>query len=47
MITSNVGVGLCGMAGFKKEKDIKALEGKSTNFNMLTDLILAIIGGVL
>ena len=47
MITSIIGVGLCGLAGFKKEKDINAMKGKSTNFNMLAGLILAIIGGVL
>ena len=47
MILSVVGVGLCGLAGFKKEKDISALEGKSTNLNMLTGLLLAIVAGVL
>jgi len=47
MILSIVGVSLCGLAGFKKEKDISAIEGKSIPFNMLTGLMLAIIAGVL
>ncbi|MFC2137399.1 L-rhamnose/proton symporter RhaT [Bacteroidota bacterium] len=47
MILSVIGVALCGLAGFKKEKDINTLEGKSIQFNMLTGLILAIIAGVL
>jgi L-rhamnose-H+ transport protein len=47
MILSVTGVGLCGIAGFKKEKDISSIEGKMIRFNMLTGLILAIIAGVL
>ncbi|MBN2214931.1 MAG: hypothetical protein JW723_11855 [Bacteroidales bacterium] len=47
MILSLIGVGLCGLAGFKKEKDISALKGKSATFHMLTGLLLAIAGGVL
>ena len=47
MILSVTGVGLCGLAGFKKEKDIRAIEGKAIQFSMLTGLILAIIAGVL
>lgn len=47
MILSIIGVGLCGLAGFRKEKDIIAREGKSVQFNMLTGLMLAIVGGVL
>ncbi|MBN1184464.1 MAG: hypothetical protein JXB49_19385 [Bacteroidales bacterium] len=47
MILSIIGVALCGLSGFKKEKDIIEKEGKSLQFNMLTGLILAIIGGVL
>lgn len=47
MVLSILGVALCGWAGFKKEKDISTLEGKSLHFNMMAGLILAIIGGVL
>jgi len=47
MILSVVGVGLCGWAGFRKEKDLLKLENKSVYFNMTTGLILAIIAGVL
>jgi L-rhamnose-H+ transport protein len=48
MIISVIGVALCGLAGFKKEKDIKALDSdNSVNFKMLTGLILATIAGVL
>ena len=47
MVLSIVGVALCGVSGFHKEKDITEKQGKSLQFNMLTGLILAIIGGVL
>ncbi|MDP4208539.1 MAG: L-rhamnose/proton symporter RhaT [Bacteroidota bacterium] len=47
MIVSIAGVTLCGLAGFKKEKDIIAMQGGSTNFNMIKGMTLAIIGGVL
>lgn len=47
MIVSIIGVGLCGMAGFKKEKDLSAGITTKTDFNMLTGLLLAIVGGVL
>jgi L-rhamnose-H+ transport protein len=47
MIISVTGVVLCGWAGFKKEKDIKAMAGHLVNFNMLTGLILAIAAGIL
>jgi L-rhamnose-H+ transport protein len=47
MLISVIGVSLCGYAGFKKEKDLNELENKSTQFNMLTGLILAIIAGIL
>ena len=47
MILSVAGVGLCGLAGFKKEKDLSSLEGKTIHFNMLTGLVLAIIAGIL
>jgi L-rhamnose-H+ transport protein len=47
MILSVFGVALCGWAGFRKEKDLLALGGNDKAFNMLTGLVLAIIGGVL
>jgi len=47
MILSVVGVGLSGWAGFMKEKDILAKEGRSVQFNMKVGLILVIIAGVL
>jgi L-rhamnose-H+ transport protein len=47
MIISMVGVGICGLAGFNKEKDLSKLENQSVKFNMLTGLGLAIIAGVL
>jgi L-rhamnose-H+ transport protein len=47
MVISVIGVGLCGWAGFKKEKDILALEGKSTTFNMKKGLFLTIVAGTL
>jgi L-rhamnose-H+ transport protein len=47
MLLSVIGVGLCGWAGFRKEKDLLKLENKSIHFNMTTGLILAIIAGVL
>jgi L-rhamnose-H+ transport protein len=47
MILSVAGVGLCGLAGFGKEKDISTQEGTSKEFHMLMGLILAIIGGML
>lgn len=50
MLLSIFGVGLCGWAGFKKEKDLDELKSdasKSTDFKMTTGLILAIAGGVL
>ena len=50
MIISIVGVALCGLAGFRKERDIKS-DGKpgegATQFNMRTGLTLAILAGVL
>lgn len=47
MILSLVGVLLCGWAGFKKEKDVRALENKSVSFNMGMGLFLTIVAGVL
>ncbi len=47
MLLSVTGVGLCGWAGFKKEKDLQKIENQTVYFNMNTGLVLAIIGGVL
>jgi L-rhamnose-H+ transport protein len=47
MLVSIVGLCLCGWAGFKKEKDILALEGKSSNFNMAKGLLLVLVAGAL
>ncbi|MBN2611458.1 MAG: hypothetical protein JXB00_07875 [Bacteroidales bacterium] len=47
MIISVIGVGLCGWAGFKKEKDLAGYKSNKSEFNMLTGLILAIVAGVL
>ena len=47
MIISIIGVAMCGMAGFKKERDMGEMERKNKHFNMLTGLFLAIVAGVL
>lgn len=47
MIISIVGVVICGLAGFKKEKDLSTNANTGIKFNMLTGLLLAIVGGVL
>ncbi|HEY4786268.1 MAG TPA: L-rhamnose/proton symporter RhaT, partial [Bacteroidales bacterium] len=47
MIVSVVGVGLCGFAGFKKEKDISSIDNNQVQFNMFKGLMLAIVAGVL
>ncbi len=47
MVMAVIGVGLSGWAGFLKEKDLLALEGKNLNFNMKIGLILVLIAGVL
>ncbi len=49
IIISMLGVTLCGMAGFLKEKDFKKIDYTSTNqsFNMAKGLSLALLGGVL
>lgn len=47
MILSVVGVTICGLAGFKKEEDLKTIDAPGKQFKMLTGMLLAIIGGVL
>jgi len=47
MILSIAGVTLCGLAGFRKEKDISAIQGNTSQFNMFTGLMLAIVAGIL
>lgn len=47
MLLSVIGVGLSGWAGFLKERDLSAKEGKSVPFNMKIGLILVVIAGVL
>lgn len=47
MILSIAGVGLCGWAGFKKERDLQKMGNQALYFNMTTGLLLAIIGGLL
>ena len=46
MILSVSGVGLCGWAGFRKEKDLGQVNN-TVHFNMTNGLILALIAGVL
>jgi len=45
-VLSVVGVSLCGLAGFRKERDLGELKN-TVHFNMRTGLILAIIAGLL
>lgn len=49
MILSMLGVAICGLAGYKKEKDLSKLKdtSNSVHFNMKKGLILTIIAGVL
>lgn len=47
MILSVLGVVLCGLAGFKKEKDLNSLLAGKTGFNMTVGLLLTIVAGVL
>jgi L-rhamnose-H+ transport protein len=47
MILSIVGVTICGWAGFRKEEDLKTINGQGQQFKMLTGMLLAIVGGVL
>ena len=47
MILSLMGVAICGMAGFNKEKYLKTQETSGKKFNMKFGLFLTIIAGVL
>ncbi len=47
MILSMVGVIICGWAGFKKEKDLNAINLNKAGFNMTLGLLLTIVAGVL
>ena len=47
MIISVLGVGLCGWAGFMKEKDLNAKKAETMSFNMVAGLLLVIVAGVL
>jgi L-rhamnose-H+ transport protein len=47
MILSMLGVVICGWAGFKKEKDLKAASNAKLKFNMKLGLTLTLISGVL
>ncbi len=47
MILSIVGVTISGWAGFKKEEDLKQLQGNNNQFKMFSGMLLAIVGGVL
>ncbi len=47
MIVSIAGVGLCGFAGFHKEKDLQRLESAKVDFNIRSGLGLAVIAGIL
>ncbi len=47
MILSMLGVIICGWAGFKKEKDLKASNVGKAGFNMTVGLLLTIVAGVL
>ncbi|WP_340114676.1 L-rhamnose/proton symporter RhaT [Maribellus mangrovi] len=42
-----LGVGLSGLAGFRKEKDLRAQTGEKVQFNMKVGLVLVLIAGVL
>jgi len=47
MVVSVIGVSLCGLAGFKKEKDLSKSRNSTIKFNMGVGLILAVIAGLL
>ncbi len=47
MILSMFGVIICGLAGFKKEKDLNATNMGKAGFNMTIGLLLTIVAGVL
>ncbi|MEN6454175.1 MAG: L-rhamnose/proton symporter RhaT [Prolixibacteraceae bacterium] len=47
MILSLIGVIICGLAGFKKERDLNEMNIGKAGFNMTVGLLLTIIAGVL
>lgn len=47
IIIALLGVGLSGLAGFRKEKDLRARTGEKVQFNMKVGLVLVLIAGVL
>lgn len=47
IIIALLGVGLSGLAGFRKEKDLKTQVGEKVQFNMKIGLVLVIIAGIL
>ncbi len=50
MLLSVIGIAICGVSGYRKEKDLKALETEGvdkTSFNMKKGLILTLVAGVL
>ena len=47
MFLSMLGVAVCGWAGFKKEKDMKAMSLGNIKFNMTAGLFLTIVAGIL
>jgi L-rhamnose-H+ transport protein len=47
MLLSVAGVGLCGRAGFRKENDLKKLDGEDIGFKMSKGLMLAVVAGIL
>jgi L-rhamnose-H+ transport protein len=47
MMLSVTGVGLCGWAGFKKERDLQNENSQTAGFKMNTGLFLAIAAGIL
>lgn len=47
MVLSVAGLIICGWAGFKKERDILELDGKSSSFNMAKGLMLVLVAGAL
>ncbi len=47
IVIALLGVGLSGLAGFRKEKDLKAQMGEKVQFNMKIGLVLVLIAGIL
>jgi len=47
IVIALLGVGLSGLAGFQKEKDLKAKAGEKVQFNMKIGLVLVLIAGIL